>query len=919
MTQDPNHTPTEQLQGRQGLYIVANKSSLSIRQTRKLIESLDIIYGFDLAQVILLISKSKISGYLNIISEKNEIYGVSFSEGEIVQIDNRDEKTYIGQLLITDGYITEVELKNLLKNKESRLGQELIRSKKMSTEQLVAVLLKQTILRLTQLINSKSIQISFTNADVENNDIKIAYPQLVGLSFDWVFSCITDQWLNTHYFEFKNSTLKLQTEKLIYEYQPIYTKLIDAAGKDFIEIFARKPKIRQLEFEILPKTLLRMIHQLVLIDCIEIQTNAKNLMNEADLQSFLRELHKGTPEQKLNSLAIFTKSSMNEVDVIYEKLLDKLSHLKIDADLKNNLLKVAMDFLLNPEQLKLARILNESADKEATLIKNIAKDLIYAKKYFEAFTILKKLDESQMKTSKIELYGLWCLIGQAIDSNAKIDQSILRIRMNKIRPEDRYDAEYFYVLALYNKYLKKPIESQQYYIKSCSMNPRFKEFRISEDTLLSKIKGLFKFSLIFIILGAAQNLSSEIVSAPIRFTNQYYQYEVTGQRILIAGIDIDTNDLSQTISDLNLVQIGNCYVKKTENTNLKICNSPKLAVNSNLRVFIANQPAENSGTVILQDLKEYINLKVVKNRSIFLDFSVRRRAIAPYKIQKEIDSNKTQFTFLDLNNRKNIWDAELDISKLTFRLESITEPYLILQDYVYESSTIENEAIDFTMKLPTEVQFSYNRIGLNALAGFSSFETATLTFKSTLNSAVGKGMKLLFERNLDTSSSIYTNLIFYTAIITDERNAIVVINKNFTLLDFNLGYKIYYDLNWALSYEFNFRNNFATKENTAGSSQFEINQSYGYSLGLTPEYTFLESRRWNFVLEASPSVLFPQKTAYGQTAIGYAWGLGLKSTYKMKATRIYAGLNYEDRTFNSPDAKYKNKDLIYSVGFYYLL
>ena len=237
---------------------------------------------------------------------------------------------------------------------------------------------------------------------------------------------------------------------------------------------------------------------------------------------------------------------------------------------------------------------------------------------------------------------------------------------------------------------------------------------------------------------------------------------------------------------------------------------------------------------------------------------------------------------------------------------------------MYVSANPKSEEIDSTMSLPTEIQFSYHRFGLNALAGFSSFLTSTATFNSILNSAIGSGFKLLYEYNLDTDSSLYTNLILYSASVSNERNAIVVTNKKFSLFDFDIGYKIYYDLNWALSYEFNYRNYFSTKEVTLGSGVFEIDQSSSYSLGLRPEYTLLESRRWNFIVDASPSLIFPQSTSYGKTALGYSWGLGLKTTYKLKNTRIYAGLSYDDRTFNTADAKYQNKELIYSVGFYYL-
>ncbi len=912
----PQNPPT--LTGRNGLYAMDNKSNITLRQTQKLIDSLDVIYGFDLAQLILLISKNKISGHLNIISDKNEIYGVSFSDGSIIQIDNRDTKTFIGQLLIDEGYLTSDELKEHLKNKKNRIGAELIQSKKITKDQLIKILLKQIILRMSQLINSKSIKVSFANAVVDTSDVSIPYQDLSELAYGWVSACFTTQWLNMHYFEQKNNILTLNSDLIRNNYTEIYAQITELVGKDVIEVFLQKNKIHLLESEIKPELLYKIIHFFVLIDAVNIQVPEKNLIQEHDVQLFFSQFQKMSPEQKLNSLAMFTNSSVNETEHIYEKLTEKVKNLKIDVDLKNNVLKMSMNFLLNPETIRQAKSTNTESEIALATIKNDAKKLIYEQKYFEAFSLLKKLDETQMKSPRAELYATWCLIGHAVSSDIKIDLNALKIRLAKIRPEDRYEADYFYVMALYSKYTGQTNAAKQYYNKSCQMNPQFKELKISEDTLMSKIKSFFKFSVFLLCLTISQKIYSDPVSLPIKFTNQYYEYEVKENMIHIAGLDIETTQLTEKITELGLIKEKDsiCYSKKTENAKLKIC--PVERNQSELKVHITNTAAPNTGTVILQDLREYVDFKVLQDKVVVLQFQTRRRPIAPYKIQKSASENKTHFTFLDLNNRKNIWTADLVLNELTFKLESVNEPYRILQDYVYVSQTPENDSINFTMKLPTEVQFSYHRFGLNALAGFSSFTTDTSTFKSRLNSAIGSGFKLLYEYTLDEATSLYTNLILYSATVSNEQTNIIVTNKKFSIFDFNLGYKVYYDLNWAISYEFNYRNYFTTKETSLGSTNFLIDQSNSYSIGLSPEYTFLESRRWNMVMEISPSLILPQKTAYGQTQVGFGLDFGAKTTYKLKSTRVYAGINYDDRTFNSADAKYKNKNFIYSVGFYYL-
>ncbi len=913
---------TEYLQGRQGLYSILNKSDLNLRQTQKLIDSLEIIYGYDLAQIILLISKNGISGHLNIISDKNEIYGVSFSNGSIVQIDNKDQTTFIGQLLVNEGFITAADLKILLKDKSAGpIGQELLKLMKITKQQLIEILLKQTTLRLTQLINSKSIQISFSHTEVNANEIAISYFDLVALSYDWVFTCMSDQWLNMHYFEFRNSDLVINENKLKNEYPTVFNKLQENVPTDLIQLFNEKHKIRILELTVKPVMLLRIIHILSLIDCLAITVEEKNKILEKDIHSFLSKFLKSTPFEKLNLLALFTKSAPNEVELLLERFNDKIKVIRIDENLKTNLSKAVMDFLLNSELLRQAKMVNINQDAELNSIKNEAKDLIHNKKYFEAFSLLKKLDEIQMKSSKIELYALWCLIGHAIDSNSKIDESVLKSRLNSIRPEDRYEAEYFYVMALYYKYLGKMKEAQQYYLKSCTMNPKFKDFRISSDNPLIRLKNIFKFSLLIPLIFLSEKLQAQAAVSPIKFTNQYYKYVVNDKEIVIAGYKIDLENLDKSINDFDLkvdIENQNCYFSSTENYQFRLCKLQETSKSTPPQVLINGEPSDNAGAVILQDIRKPIKLNVNMGQIPFIEFSARKRSIAPYKVSKSAQQNVTKFTFIDLNHRKNIWETTLGVEELTFKLESVTENCLVFQDYIYVHPQPEKIGFDFTLKLPTEVQYSYHRFGLNLLLGFSSFTTNTTTYSSTLNSAIGQGLKFLYERNLDKTQTLYTNLILYSAKITDDKNSVVLLNQNFNLIDFNIGYKKYHDLNWTVSYELNYRNHFTTQETATNSNQFEIQQSYSASFMVSPEYTLLETRQWNFISDLSLGAILPQSTPYGKSSIGSAWGLGLKTTYKLKSARLYAGVNYDDRSFSSSDTSFRNKDFIYSVGFYYL-
>ena len=139
-----------QSSARRELYEVYADNSVKPRHKRKLIESLDEIFGYDLAFLVGLIMRSEFSGNLNVISQANDISGISFSKGKITKIDLNDKETFMGELLIKDGFLTREKLLQLLQDQSKPLGELLILNQVATTEQIIGVLVKQMRLRLSK-------------------------------------------------------------------------------------------------------------------------------------------------------------------------------------------------------------------------------------------------------------------------------------------------------------------------------------------------------------------------------------------------------------------------------------------------------------------------------------------------------------------------------------------------------------------------------------------------------------------------------------------------------------------------------------------------------------------------------------------------------------------------------------------------
>ena len=89
---------TQESSPRRDFYLSYSNPNLSNRKKRKLIEALEEIYGYDLVSIISMLLENEIEGYLNIVSEENEISGISFVKGGIGKVDLSDKESLSGNL-----------------------------------------------------------------------------------------------------------------------------------------------------------------------------------------------------------------------------------------------------------------------------------------------------------------------------------------------------------------------------------------------------------------------------------------------------------------------------------------------------------------------------------------------------------------------------------------------------------------------------------------------------------------------------------------------------------------------------------------------------------------------------------------------------------------------------------------------------
>lgn len=165
------------------------------------INKCETISGYELPWVFALLMHNKIAGMLNIISAEGEPASVGFKAAEIIQVANRDQKSYFGVLLVEHGFISQEELDQAMEETASakKLGERLVDSNSLSPHAISIVMAEQQGIRLGRIVSNTSVKVNF----VENNELReeasIDVNMLNDIFNDWVTSKFSVDWIRTFY------------------------------------------------------------------------------------------------------------------------------------------------------------------------------------------------------------------------------------------------------------------------------------------------------------------------------------------------------------------------------------------------------------------------------------------------------------------------------------------------------------------------------------------------------------------------------------------------------------------------------------------------------------------------------------------------------------------------------------------------
>lgn len=158
------------------------------------------LHGYELPWVFATLMHKHISGLL-IINADGEPSSVGFKQGEIIQVTNRDQKSYFGVLLVEHGFIEQDELDAAMELTASakKLGERLVDANLLSPHAISIVMAEQQGIRLGRIVGNNSVKISFMENDDLKEEASIDIHMLNDIFNDWVTSKFPADWIKTFY------------------------------------------------------------------------------------------------------------------------------------------------------------------------------------------------------------------------------------------------------------------------------------------------------------------------------------------------------------------------------------------------------------------------------------------------------------------------------------------------------------------------------------------------------------------------------------------------------------------------------------------------------------------------------------------------------------------------------------------------
>ncbi len=479
------------------------KVNVSGKERIKAINDTEQVHGFDLPWLYSLLLDHGISGHLNIINADGDVAGVGFHKGNIVQVNLKDTKSYFGVLLMEMGFISSNDLNEVLAmTGTKRMGERLVEYNVLSPHAIQIVVAEQQAIRLSKTVANTSVRVNFVDSSEMTANALIDRNSFCESLDNWIGSKITMEWLRALYMPWLRHSLRKGSAYTndhrvfglpILRHTPgLIDKLTD--GQTTIEQLLATSEYTE-------DHLYRALHLLILSRTV-VFGEQKATTNFTHQKKRLEKMNAQLDKQNFfDRLGVSPKATDSEIKRAYHDLAKALHPDKLGAGTPDDVLSLTKDAFRKisdayetlSEQDKRSVYVKElefgKAEKQlqATTLAENGRAYLGKGEFQKAGAVFEEAASMAPPSSELKLLILWAKVKNARPKSARIIESV-KDELSGIPPEDRHSATYFYVKALYLRYIGEDENARKTLEHAISIDPDFIDAR-REIANLKSTKG----------------------------------------------------------------------------------------------------------------------------------------------------------------------------------------------------------------------------------------------------------------------------------------------------------------------------------------------------------------------------------------------------------------------------------------------
>ncbi|MES2963775.1 MAG: response regulator [Bdellovibrionota bacterium] len=466
------------------------KETISHKERVKVVNDAGEVHGFELPWIFSALMHPRINGHLNIITPDGEVCGVGFQKGNVVQVNQKDAKSYFGVLMVEYGFITQAEIEEVMKatGKTKKMGERLVEANMLSPHAIQIVMAEQQGLRLSKTIAETTVKVNFIESDEMREDALLDRNALTDLMNEWLNSKLTGAWLKSSYMTWLKYNIKTTPEfdknhrvhlipavqrcpgvvDLLLKASSLEMALAELSGSEdhFYPALHALIVSRQLRFGEITTHAVDSGSQRKRLEKLFIDMEKRNYFErlgvtpkskDADIKRNFHDLAKILHPDKLGP---DTPVEVRDLARKCFSLVTTAHEVLSDASKKS-------EYMLELEQGRAESIL------EAERLTQIARTLLTKGDFRKARETMNEAVVLCPPTSEMRLLHMWSRLKTATsDNNPKLTDTI-KEEIAAIPPEDRHNPIYYFVKGLQLRLVNDEEGARRSLAHAVSMAPDF--------------------------------------------------------------------------------------------------------------------------------------------------------------------------------------------------------------------------------------------------------------------------------------------------------------------------------------------------------------------------------------------------------------------------------------------------------------